>query len=94
MDFTKIECISEKCKGKHIIMDGSGASFGGRVEYSNVECPECGLKLMIMPLSNKYEYTVSATTHEERVERRIQKAKDESALKLAETINRIKEKGY
>lgn len=94
MDFTKVECISETCKGKHIIMDGAGGSFGGRIYYANLKCPVCGVKIMIMPLSDKYEYSISATTEEERIENRIKKAREESELELAKTITRIRETGF
>lgn len=93
MDFTKVKCISEKCKDKNIIMLGAGASFGGRISYAKVKCPECGTRLMIIPMSDKYEYHISATTEEERIEQRIQKAREESE-QLAKTITRIKENGY
>ena len=94
MDFTKIECISESCKGKHIVMGGAGGSFGGRICVSKVKCHECGLMLMIVPMDMKYEYGITATTEEERKEARIEKAKADSELELAKTINRIKETGY
>jgi len=94
MDFTKIECISSQCAGKHIIMRGAGGSIGGRITTVKVKCPECGLTLLIVPMSEKYEYNISATTEEERIEQRIEKAKIESELELAKTITRIKEKGY
>jgi hypothetical protein len=94
MDFTKIECISETCKSKHIIMGGAGGSCGGRISVFKVKCHECGLVLMIVPMSEKYEYGITATTEEERREARIEKAKADSELELAKTINRIKETGY
>jgi hypothetical protein len=94
MDFTKIECISEQCKDKHIKMGGAGGSMGGRITMVKVRCPKCGVTLMIVPMSEKYEYTISATTAEERIEQRIEKAKQESELELAKTITRIREKGY
>jgi len=94
MDFTKIECISEQCKDKHVKMNGAGGSFGGRISYANLKCPECGVKIMIMPLSDKYKYSITATTEEERVEKRIKEAKEKSELELAKTITRIKETGY
>ena len=94
MDFTKIECISEKCKGKHNIMTGAGGQFGGRICVSKVKCTECGLVLMIVPMSEEYEYGITATTAEERKQERIKKAKEDSELELARTINRINETGY
>lgn len=94
MSFTNVYCISQKCHGKNIVMGGAGGSFGGRITISKVCCPVCGLTLMIIPMSEKYEYGITATTSEERIAERIEKAKNESALKLAETINRIKETGY
>lgn len=94
MDFTKIECINETCKGKHVIMGGAGGRLGGRVDIIKVKCPECGLVLMIIPMSEEYEYCISATTEEERKQERIEKAKADSELELAKTINRIKETGY
>jgi hypothetical protein len=94
MDFTNIKCISEKCKNKNTTMGGAGGSFGGRISIAKVRCPECGTCLMIVPMSDKYEYNISATTEEERVAERIEKAKRESELELAKTITRIKETGY
>ena len=94
MDFTKITCISEGCKGKHIIMNGAGGQCGGRLTIMKVKCPECGLTLLIMPMSDKYEYNISATTEDERREERVKKAIAESELELAKTITRIREKGY
>lgn len=94
MDFTKIECISETCKVKHIIMSGAGGSFGGRISYANLKCPVRDVKIMIMPITEKYEYSISATTEEERIENRIKKAREESELELAKTITRIRETGF
>ena len=94
MDFTNIKCISEGCKDKNITMDGDGGSFGGRIMVSKVRCPNCKLTLMIVPMSDKYEYGITATTEEDRKEERIKKAKEQSELELAKTINRINEKGY
>jgi hypothetical protein len=94
MDFTKIECISENCKSKHIVMCGAGGQFGGRLNVAKVKCPECGLTLMIIPMNDKYEYNITCTTEEERIQQRIEKAKANSELELAKTINRIKETGY
>lgn len=91
MDLTNIKCMSIQCKDKNITMGGAGGSFGGRINVGKVRCPECGLHIMIIPMSEEYEYGISATTEEERTEKRIQEAKDKSALELAETINRIKE---
>lgn len=94
MDFTKVLCISEKCKGKNVIMNGAGASFGGRVNYSNLKCPVCETKIMIMPLLEKYEYSITATTKEEREKELIRKATEESQLQLARTIMNIKETAH
>jgi Fe-S-cluster-containing hydrogenase component 2 len=89
MDFTKIKCISQKCKGLNITMGGAGGQAGGRITLAKVRCPECGLTLMICPMSDKYEYNISATTEEERREERIKKAKEASELELAKTITNI-----
>ena len=94
MDFTKIKCISEKCKDKNISMEGAGAKFGGRVDIVKVRCPNCNTTLMIMPMSKEYEYTITATTEQERIKERIRKAKEKSELELAKTITRIKETGF
>lgn len=68
MDFTKIECISESCKDKHINMRGAGGSFGGRISIAKVKCPECGLTLMVVPMEDAYRYQVSAMTEKEQDE--------------------------
>lgn len=75
-------------------MNGAGGYFGGRISYHNLKCPECGFKLMIMPLNDSYEYLISATTEEDRTEQRIKKAKEKSMLKLAEEITGIKNNPY
>ena len=94
MDFTRIKCISETCKDKNITMGGAGGCFGGRISFAKVKCPVCGTCLMVLPLSDKYEYNISATTEEERIEERINKAREQSELELAKTITRIKKTGY
>jgi len=75
-------------------MGGAGGQYGGRLSIIKVKCPECGLLLMIVPMDKKYEYSITATTEEERIEARIERAKAESELELAKTINRIKNTGY
>ena len=94
MDFTKVKCISENCKDKNIIMDGAGGQFGGRVCIAKLRCPVCETVLMIIPMSENYQYEIRATTEDERKEERIQKAKEKSELELAKEINRIKEANY
>ena len=94
MDFTKIYCMSETCKNKQVVMNGAGGSFGGRISYANLACPICGVKIMIMPISDKYEYSMSATTEQERIEKRIEDARNKSELELAKTITRIRETGF
>lgn len=91
MDFTKIKCISEQCKDKNIRMEGAGGSFGGRISFSKVKCPECELVLMIVPMRKEYSYSISATTEDERRQEAIEKAKRDSELELARTITRLKE---
>lgn len=59
MNFRKIECISEKCEGKHIIMGGHGGHFSGRGQIVKVKCPECGLVLMIIPMRDDIRYEVT-----------------------------------
>ncbi len=92
MDLTFKEMCCPNCKTK--TMGGAGAHFGGRINSVKVRCTECELTLLIIPMEKKYEYTIGATTHEERVEERIKKAREESELELAKTITRIKETGY
>ncbi len=94
MDFTKVRCISETCKDNNIIMDGEGGYFGGRICMARLRCPICDTVIMIIPMSMEYEYGVTATTRAERKEACIKKAKEESQLKLAKEITRIKESDY
>lgn len=94
MDFTNVKCISERCKDNNITMGGAGGQVGGRITMAKLRCPVCDLTLMIVPMSKEYEYSISATTEEERIEERIEKAKQDSEIELAKTITRIKEKGY
>lgn len=94
MDFTKITCISERCKNNNVEMEGAGGQSGGRVTIAKVRCPVCELTLLIIPMSDKYEYQIKATTDEERKEEKIREACRQSELELAKTITRIKERGY
>ena len=89
MDFTKIKCISENCKDKNITMGGAGGNFGGRISTARVKCPNCDLVLLIMPMSDKYEYNISATTEEERIEERIKKAKEKSMKDFNEAAAKV-----
>lgn len=75
-------------------MSAAGGSFGGRITVSKKKCTHCELTLMIIPMDKKFEYNISATTEEERKEERIKEAIKESDKELAETIARIREKGY
>lgn len=90
MDFRNITCISESCKDQNIIMDGAGGQFGGRITIAKVRCPNCGTVLMIIPMSERYQYSITATTEEERLADKIKQAQDESQLELAKKINIIK----
>lgn len=91
MDFTKIKCISNQCKDKHVTMRGAGASFGGRISFSKVRCPECHLTLLLVPMNKELEYEILSTTKEERLEKRIQEAKEKSKLELEQVIASIKQ---
>lgn len=94
MDFTKVNCISEKCKGKNVLMQGAGGSFGGRISFAKLKCPNCETSIIILPLKKEFEYNITATTEEERIEKRIEEARKQSELELAKTITRIKKTGY
>ena len=63
MDFRKMICPS--C-GEN--MGGAGGQFGGRVTVAKFKC-ECGTALMVIPMTKEYEYSVSATTDEDRRDR-------------------------
>jgi predicted RNA-binding Zn-ribbon protein involved in translation (DUF1610 family) len=97
MNFTKVECISTTCAGKHIIMNGRGGNFGGRVTTAHFECPECGTKMSIFLWPDDCSLEYRATTEEERKTEFQKKRKEsESAEKLKtgfETILRIYEAG-
>jgi DNA-directed RNA polymerase subunit RPC12/RpoP len=86
MDFTKVKCISQQCKDKNITMQGAVTSFGGRAQYAGLKCPECGVKIMVIPVNSEYEYSTQATTEEERRRAYIKKLKEESELELAQRI--------
>ena len=94
MDTTHVACMNQKCISKGIIMGGWGCSLGGRVNTFKLKCHECGLVLLIVPLKEELEYELSATTAEERIEKRIEQARKDNELELAKTITRIREKGY
>ena len=91
MDFTKaIPCPG--CDNDN--MSGHGGNFGGRIMSVKTKCDECGTVLLIIPMSEKYEYNISATTLEERKQERIDKLIEDNKLKLAEEITAIKESNY
>lgn len=56
MDFTNIKCISEQCKNAGIKMRGNG----GSIQYANLKCPECELRLTVLIPKEGYEYSVNA----------------------------------
>ena len=93
MDFTNIKCISNECKGNDIKMNGAGGSFGGRIIISKVRCPNCGLSLMIIPMSKDYKYEITAKTEEEIIDEQIEKAREQSEKELEDKIKRIKRDG-
>jgi ribosomal protein S27AE len=66
MDTTK-KIVCPKCG--HENMDGHGANLGGRIMTYQKKCPECGLILLIVPMKEEFEYSVSARTTEEIKER-------------------------
>lgn len=88
MDFTKIRCISEQCKDNNVIMGGNGGSFGGRVDLVSLVCPVCKVKLLIVPMRDEFEYSVSAMTKEER---REQSQKERVQREQLELLNKILE---
>jgi len=88
MDFTNIKCISEQSKKNDVRIHGAGASWGGRVEYSCVKCPECGLKLLLMPVKDDYTYSISARTEKEEEERRQQEKELRELEERAEELRR------
>ena len=91
MDFTKsIPCPG--CDNKE--MSGNGAQIGMRVPTFSFKCHECETTIVIIPTSEKYEYTIKATTLEERKQERIDKLIEDNKLKLAEEITAIKESNY
>jgi hypothetical protein len=89
MDFTNVKCLNSKCIEKDITMEGAGGHFGGRIEFVKLRCPECDSQILIVPIRKEFEYSISATTEEERKEKRIQEAREKSELELAKTINKI-----
>lgn len=86
--------MSNECHGTGQIMDGAGGSFGGRISHTQLKCPACGLKIMILPINPNYEYSISATTADERREAAIQKAKEQSDLELAQKIEEIRARNH
>ena len=71
-------------------MDGCGGSFGGCIETAKRRCPKCGLVLLIIPMDEKYTYSVSARTNEEIQDRqelenelkRLEEAADSLRFKI------------
>ena len=88
MDFTNIKCISEQCKKNDVRMHGAGGSWGGRVGYSCVKCPVCGLKLLLMPVKEDYTYSFSARTEKEEYDRRQQEKELREVEERAEELRR------
>lgn len=75
-------------------MSGAGGCFGGRINTQKLKCLHCDLTLLIVPMEKQYQYSITATTEQERIDERIEAARKESELALAKTITRIKETGY
>jgi hypothetical protein len=67
MDFTKINCISEKCNADNLPMKVvSQTHFDNRVMMIEAKCERCGLVIGIFQMKSEYEYFIAATTQEER----------------------------
>lgn len=86
LTFTELECPN--CKP--IKMEGHGGRFGGRITSVNMKCPKCDLVLIIVPMRKDLQYSISATTEEERREQLIKKAKEDAEKALYEKIELIK----
>jgi len=91
MNFTRAipcpGCDNEK-------MSGNGAQIGMRVPTFSFRCDECETTIVIIPTNEKYEYTIKATTIEERKQERIDKLIADNKLELAEKITAIKDSEY
>lgn len=94
MDFTKITCIAETCKDKHIIMEGAGGYCGPRLITAKVKCPECGLVLLIIPMQQQFEYSITPTTEQERRDKAIQREIEKNELDLARKINELQKQKF
>ena len=66
-------------------MSGAGAMFGGRIDIVKLKCDNCLITLMIVPMYDKYEYTINATTAEERRDRSKETDDYERLLTTLET---------
>jgi len=90
MDATKkTPCPSCDCDK----MGGWGGSFGGRINSWKLKCPECDFTILIVPMKPKYEYTISARSEEEIIEREEKRnewsIKRDKLKKLREEITRM-----
>ena len=89
---TRVTVICPSCKDEE--MEGWGGSVGGRIMSWKKKCPKCELVLLIVPMRKEYEYSLSATTPEERKELAIKKLKEENEIELARRITQIKDRDY
>lgn len=50
----------------NVLMQDNGGHFGGRIQVTQMRCPKCEYSIMIVPMKDDMEYTISATTEKER----------------------------
>ena len=84
MDATKkTACPACDCKE----MGGWGGNFGGRINSWKLKCPECDCTILIVPMKEKYEYTVSARSEEEIIEREEKREEWDKKKKQIRELN-------
>ncbi len=85
--FKEMNCPS--CKSEQS-MAGAGAQIGGRVDLVQIKCKNCQQAFLIIPMNPELQYSVSATTEDERKEMAITAAEEKSELALAKKIIEIR----
>ncbi len=83
---TTIKTLCPVCKTEE--MRGHGGSFGGRISCWKKKCPECNLVLLIVPMSENYEYSILAETKDEIEAKFEKRRKIEELEKQADDLRR------
>ena len=88
MDFRKINC-----PGCGEIMGGAGACTGGRITIAQLKCSHCDTSIMVVPMQDKYKYSVTAMTDDEKLIEQYERERREDEIEeMKKELKHLKDK--